>query len=400
MNLAIRDIRYNLGRFLLTGVGLGLLIAVVMSMVGIYRGLVVEATAILNASGAHLWVVQKDTRGPFAESSRVPEDLYRSLAILPGVVEASPVSYQNLQVERAGRPLRLYVVGHRPGGLGGHGPLVAGRGIGQKRYEAVVDQGAGLAVGDTLVLGRHRVAVVGLAHQMVSSSGDPALFLSLVDAQELQFKKSSEAIRNDRRRVEAALRGLARLAPALARDVTGAVEAITQSTHIANAVALRLAPGADAGAVGRRIEGWKHYAVLTAAEQERILTRTVIDKARRQIGLFTAILLVISTVIVALIIYTLTVDKIREIATLKLIGAPSAVMVKLIMQQALALGAIAFAVGAVLIHSLHGRFPRRVVLLPADHLALLAIVAGICVVASVLGIRRALAVQPLEALGG
>jgi putative ABC transport system permease protein len=105
-------------------------------------------------------------------------------------------------------------------------------------------------------------------------------------------------------------------------------------------------------------------------------------------------------VIVALIIYTLTIDKIREIATLKLIGAPGLVVVKLIMQQSLALGAIAFAVGGVLIHSLYDRFPRRVVLLPADHLVLLAIVAGICVLASLLGIRRALAVDPLQALGG
>jgi putative ABC transport system permease protein len=148
--------------------------------------------------------------------------------------------------------------------------------------------------------------------------------------------------------------------------VSRAVEGIAQSTHLANAVVVRLAPGVGAGAVARHIERWKHYTVLTTAEEEQILTRTVIEKARRQLGLFTVILLVISTVIVALIIYTLTIDKIREIATLKLIGAPARMMVKLIMQQALALGAIAFAVGGALIHSLHDRFPRRVVLLPAD----------------------------------
>ncbi|MBI2493939.1 MAG: ABC transporter permease, partial [Candidatus Rokubacteria bacterium] len=156
MNLAIRDIRHNRGRFLLTGLGLGLLIGVVMSMAGIYRGFVVEATAILNAAGADLWVVQKDTRGPFAESSRVPEDLHRSLAVIPGVREAAPVSYQNVQIERAGRPVRLYVVGHRPGAPGGHAPLIAGRAIGQKRYEAVADQSAVLGIGEVLELARNR----------------------------------------------------------------------------------------------------------------------------------------------------------------------------------------------------------------------------------------------------
>ena len=400
MNLAWRDIRYKPGRFLLTGLGLGLLIGVVMSMAGIYRGFVVEATAILEAAGTDLWVVQKDTHGPFAESSRVPEDLYRRVAVIPGVGEAAPVSYQHVQVQRGGRPLRLYVVGHRPGGPGGHGPLAAGRPIGQRRYEAVVDQSAGLVIGDAFELGRTRYAVVGLTRQTVSSGGDPALFLSLVDAQELQFKKNSEAIRNERERIQASLRGVTRPAPGLARPVTASLEALAQNTHLANAIAIRLAPGADAGVVARRIEAWKHYTVLSAAEQERLLTLIVIDKVRRQIGLFTTILLVVSTVIVALIVYTLTLDKIREIATLKLIGAPSLVIVKLIVQQSLALGAIAFAVGAVLIHTLYERFPRRVVLIPGDQLALLAIVAGICILASLLGIRRALAVDPLQALGG
>ena len=97
---------------------------------------------------------------------------------------------------------------------------------------------------------------------------------------------------------------------------------------------------------------------------------------------------------------TLTVGKVREIATLKLIGAPAVVIAKMIVQQSLALGAIAFAVGIVLIHTLYDRFPHRVVLVPGDKLVLMVIVVGICLLASLVGIRRALAVDPLQALGG
>ena len=43
MNLAAHDIRHNLGRFSLTCLGLSLLLGLVLSMVGIYRGLVEEA---------------------------------------------------------------------------------------------------------------------------------------------------------------------------------------------------------------------------------------------------------------------------------------------------------------------------------------------------------------------
>ena len=97
-----------------------------------------------------------------------------------------------------------------------------------------------------------------------------------------------------------------------------------------------------------------------------MLAGSVIERARRQIGLFTSLLLLVSTVIIGLIIYTMTIDKKKSIATLKLIGAPDRTIVGLIVQQAIGLGLISFAVGAVLINSAQGYFPRRLVLEPAD----------------------------------
>jgi putative ABC transport system permease protein len=140
--------------------------------------------------------------------------------------------------------------------------------------------------------------------------------------------------------------------------------------------------------------------VLTQAEQEALLLESVVEKARRQIGLFTAILLAVSAVIIALIIYTMTMDKTREIATLKLIGAPDRKIAGLIVQQALAMGVIGFVLGAALIASVAGYFPRRVILQPWDGLALSAVVAVVCLLASVLGLRLALKIDPAQALGG
>ena len=57
MNLAVRDIRHNLGRFLLTCLGLSLLLAIVMSMIGIYRGLVTESLTLVRSPAVQLWVV-------------------------------------------------------------------------------------------------------------------------------------------------------------------------------------------------------------------------------------------------------------------------------------------------------------------------------------------------------
>jgi putative ABC transport system permease protein len=138
---------------------------------------------------------------------------------------------------------------------------------------------------------------------------------------------------------------------------------------------------------------------MTQAEQERILTQSLVDRARRQIGMFTSILLLVSAVIIALIIYTMTMEKLRQIAMLKLIGAPDRTIVGMIVQQALALGLTGFVFGALLIANIKQLFPRRVVLEPDNVLALGGVVVLVCLLASGLGVRAALKADPATALG-
>jgi len=143
MNLAIRDVRFRLGRFLLTGLGLGLLLATVMAMGGIYRGLVEDALSIVRSPGANLWVVQKDTNGPFAETSRVPEDLYRVIRAVPGVRDANPIAFQSLQLRVGPRPLRVQLIGFRPDSFGAPPAVVAvDRGAAAEASDAAADDRA------------------------------------------------------------------------------------------------------------------------------------------------------------------------------------------------------------------------------------------------------------------
>ena len=118
------------------------------------------------------------------------------------------------------------------------------------------------------------------------------------------------------------------------------------------------------------------------------------------IGMFTAILLVVTTVVIGLIIYTMTLDKKKAIATLKLIGAPDSVIVKLVLQQALALGGIGFVLGAAFIRLAKDFFPRRLVFEPSDTALLFCVVAAVALLASVIGIRTALKIDPASALSG
>ena len=112
MNLALADIRHNLGSFLLTCAGVGLLMGVALSMVGIYyQGLVREALALTRSLGAELWVVEAGTRGPFAEASRIPGDVREIVAGVPGVAEAGSLTFRTVEAAGPQGRIRLQVVG-------------------------------------------------------------------------------------------------------------------------------------------------------------------------------------------------------------------------------------------------------------------------------------------------
>jgi putative ABC transport system permease protein len=396
MNLALRDVQYRFGRFVLTAVGVGLLLATVMAMGGIYRGMVEDALSIVRAPGADLWVVQKDTNGPFAETSRIPDDLYRVVGAVSGVREASPIAFQSVQLAYRGASLRTQIIGYRPGNLGAPPAVAAGRPLAAGRYEMVLDRKAGIPLGTLLKLGRMTFTVVGLTEGIVSNSGDSTAYVALRDAQELQFLKANEAVRNERSRLQADLKA----EPALAGVSSAALGAVMQNTNLANAILVRLEPWADAVAVAKQIERWNHYRAMTTAEQEVVLAKNVIERARQQILLFRIILLAVSTVIIALIIYTMTMEKSRDIATLKIIGAPNFKIGGLILQESLSLGLLGYGFGALLINLTYEKFPRRVAILAFDQIMLFAIVMFICVVASIVGIRRALAIDPTTAMAG
>ena len=400
MNLAIRDIRYHRGRFILTSIGLGLLLGVVMSMGGIYRGLFADALAVLHFTKADIWVVQQDTNGPFAENSRIPEDIKYRIKAVPGVADASPLSFQTIQIERKGKPFRFFLIGYDLNGFGGPPQIIAGRNIRQKHYEMVVAKAMKMEIGEKIHLGLHDYTVVGITGKVVSSSGDPAAYVSLADAQDIQFKKDNDAIRNDRERIGANLAAIQSLSPVQAKYLQQNIAAITESTHTVNTVVARLTPGANLHEVQERISRWNHFKPLSTEEQTKILTKGMIEKARMQLGLFRIILLVISAVIISLIIYTSTLDKIKVIATLKLIGSQNRVIIGMILQQSLLMGVIAYFIGYGLILLTYEKFPRRIVLEAFDLQALFVIVIVICTVSSFVGIRKALKVEPAEALGG
>lgn len=377
MNLAYRDIRHNLLRFVLTNFGLSLLLGTVIMITGVYGGLVDDALRQARAANADLWVVEAGTNGPFAESSRIPGDTRELASRVYGVERAGAVTYQSVQTQHNGQPLRLFLIGYEPGRPGGPRHLDAGRGIMRGHYEMIVDRSSGLTIGQQVSLGTHGhdFTVVGLMHEEVTSSGDAVGYITLRDAQALQFELAPPAERRE----------AARGGPLQGNDQI-------------NAVIAKVSAYVPIAEVAVALSRWKHLTTLTQGQQETLLSKFVIAKARSQQMMIMVLLVIVSAVIIALIIYTLTMDKARSIATLKFVGAPDRTIVGMILQQSLSMGIFGYVTGLALVLIFKPYFPRRLVLDTESVAIVFGITIVVCLAASVLGIRLALKIDPAEAL--
>lgn len=402
MNLALRDVRHNLARFSLTTFGVGMLLMIVMGMGGIYRGLIEDAILLVNKIGADFWVVQHETRGPFAEISRIQEKLEDRLRVVPGVQSARAFVSHTVQRDHGGRPLRMVVNGLSwPQDKGEWLPLIAGRPLGSAHYEMIADRLLGLDLGESVKLGKDVYTVVGLTAGMIGQSGDGLAFFTVRDALSIQFDSSPESIRLERaaRRARALQDDIGKVQPILMERANLPSEQLPGVPRaMISAVLVKVEPGANPGRVAEIISGWKDVSVHSANQEKGLLLKGTVDRARRQIGLFTALLIIISAIVMALILYTLTLDKTRDIALLKLMGARNSVILSLILQQAILLGALGYILAWYAGQWIFPHFPRRVIIVQEDLFRLGVIVVLISVLSSLLGIWKAMKIQPNEVL--
>ena len=402
MNLALKDLRRQKARFAAMALGLGLLFAIVLAMGGIYRGLVEDATLLVDHMGADLWVVQRDTRGPFAERSTVSPELEDRLRAVAGVASARSFSTATIQRVHGARSLRMTVVGLSwPEDKGRALPLVVGRPLRDPHREIIADQSLELPLGAVLALGDDTYTVVGLTRGMLSSGGDGVVFATELDARAILNWQAPEARRLTR---EGRLARLAtsdldsRALEDRLKDERSVLPVLDPAP--ANAVLVRLRPGAVLKDVERTLAAWPDVTVYTAQGQRDLLLKGVVEKSRRQIGLFRALLSLVSGIVVALILYNMTVAKTHDIALLKLMGARVSVVVKLVLHQGLLLGALGYGVAVFLAQVAFPLFPRRVVLGAWEYIGVGVLVLVLVTVASLAGIVRALRIPPTLILAG
>ncbi|WP_312856232.1 ABC transporter permease [Nocardioides pelophilus] len=268
-------------RATLTVLGVAASLLLVLVLGGIFAGAVDRVTYYIRTSPADVFVSQEGVRTMHMSASSLPADTPERVADIPGVAWAAPIAFASGSVAGPhGRQLS-YLIGYDTRtGRGGPTALVAGRA--PAAGEAILDEQAadqlGVQLGDQFTVMGTSLRAVGF------STGGSSITNTTV------FVELSEFARIHDDRVSYVLTGL---------DA-----------------------GADPEAVTDRIEA--EVGGVTAQTREQFAdseARIVTDMSADLLRLMSSIGLVIALAVIALGLMTATLNRLREFAVLKALGA-------------------------------------------------------------------------------
>jgi putative ABC transport system permease protein len=118
------------------------------------------------------------------------------------------------------------------------------------------------------------------------------------------------------------------------------------------------------------------------------------------ITIVAVLLWIVAALIVGSIVYLSALERLRDFAVFKAIGVPTRSILAGLTLQAVVLALLAAVLGVILSQLLAPLFPMTVVVPMRAYLALPVIATVIALLASVAGLRRAVAVDPALAFGG
>src|SRR5580704_15823608 len=187
LTITLQDLRFRARQFVIAVVGAGLVFAMTLLLSGMAAGFSVEINQTVQAMGAQSWVLAAGSVGRVAALSPISASAVSAVAHSPGVRQADPVIVVPQAAEISGRPTQsVNLIGYRPGGLGGPGEAITGRGV-EANGEAVVDARMNLGVGQIFEVSGHGFRVVGVVSDRTLLGGVPNAYVTLAQAQAVVF---------------------------------------------------------------------------------------------------------------------------------------------------------------------------------------------------------------------
>lgn len=348
LTLTLGDLRQRARQFAVAMAGASIVFAMALVMSGMSASFRNEVNATVAAMKADEWLVAEGASGPLTSFTPLPESVLADVAANPSVRTADPVLVVPQAVRLSEDRFRsVNLIGHRAGGLGSPN-LDRGR-TPQESGEAVGDGRLGVRLGDQLSIADMTFTVVGVSEGLSFLGGIPNLYVTLPDAQRLSV-------------------GGQQLLSTVA--VAGHVDQVPAGLRLMNKDEVR--------ADGLRVMS----DAIESVDSTRLLMWAV------------------AAVIVAGLMYVSAMERTRDFAVLKAMGASSRYVFGSLALQALfvSLGAVALS---VLLAALIAPFFALEVAVPASAIAALPLVAVVVgLLSSLAGIRRAVGADPAAAFGG
>jgi putative ABC transport system permease protein len=349
LRAALRDLQWRKRRFLIAGLGTGLVFMMSLLMRGLSHAFRLEVDRVLESQDADYWTAPAGSPGPFSAGLAVGGTFLNTVEATPGVEDVAPVTFflgtarLDERLERAvmiGVPVdRDFGVPHEA--MSGSAAPAPGKVVVARRF--------GADVGDTIELNGKPFSVVGvLAHASLFAGGQ-VVYMANSDLQPLISPLNSNA-------TMALVRG----------DVPAWPESVVAFDR-------------------------------AAAEDD--LMRPV-EHAVDSIDLIMVLLWIVAALIVASVVYITALERSRDIAVFKATGVETMAIAAGICLQAIVTALAAAAFGAAIALVAQSRFPMDVEI-PASSLwtlPILAVLVGI--VAGLFGVRRSVKVDPAAAFAG
>lgn len=344
--LSLRDLQWRRRRFLIAIVATSLIFALTLLVTGTSKGIDNEVGRIVSSFATDRWVVDEGATGPFTSTRPLDEDVVGSVADSPGVEEAAGVILFRGTLGGAS-PVDVNLIGYEPGALGS--PVIDEGREATDAGEAVVDVALGIDPGETIDLIGEEREVVGTAGGVTFFYGVPTVFVPLADLQEMAF---------------------------------GGLPLVT--TVITRGEPSSLPDGVVA---------------LTNTQVEEDLRRPT-QNGSSTVDFIRILLWLTAAGIIASIVYLTSLERLRDVAVLKATGAPNRVLVGSLVAQAMVLSLASALLAIPLALLMKPGMSFEVVLTGRDYVTLALVGVVIGGLASLAGLRRALAVDPALAFGG
>ena len=374
VDLAIKILLDDKARFLTTVTGVAFAVALVYVQVGLFVGLLANASITIDKMDADLWVVARNTpnvdfANPFSEAYvqrvrsapgvRRADNLivWFATVALPGGAKESAVIYALKDFTRWNLPWKV---------LEGN-PADLRRG----RYVFLDDSATrrfgAFAVGDRREFSGHRLKVIGRTAEARSFTTSPIAFLDY------------------------------RVAQSLTPD-----ELDRRSTY----VVVKLEPGADAGAVAAAIRArLPSHDVHTRAEWSRRSRDYWVESTGLGLTMFLTVALgcLVGVIVVAQTLYTSTTEHLAEFATVKAIGGRDRDIYGVIIEQASIAACLGYLLGSAAtlacVPAL-ARIDMPLAIGPELAATIFLGTLGLCLLASAWSFRRIAALDPATVFRG